>query len=354
MFERKKPSGKLLSLPIDQIHPSPFQARKSFDEQELTALAQSIRENGLLQPVTVRRAAEGYELVAGERRLRACQLAKMTTIPAILCSYADDRTAALGLLENIQRADLNPFEQAQGLRDVMVLWDCTQAEAAKRLGMAQPTFANKLRLLQLTADQRQFVLDNNLTERHARAVLRLPENRRSEALITIAKRRLNARQTDSYIEQLLNSPPKAGHRISMVRDVRIFVNTIDHAIRLMTDNGVPATAHREEIDFDTFCKVELRVAEVRACENLKESKKLLHLTVFDGERERCILSGIAKWFKPEDLIGKKLGIVCNLAPRPMLKGKYVSEGMIFAADTADGGCSIAFYGDDTPVGSRIH
>ena len=125
MFERKKSSGKLLSLPIDQIHPSPFQARKSFDEQELTALAQSIRENGLLQPVTVRRAAEGYELVAGERRLRACQLAKMTTIPAILCSYADDRTAALGLLENIQRADLNPFEQAQGLRDVMVLWDCT-------------------------------------------------------------------------------------------------------------------------------------------------------------------------------------------------------------------------------------
>jgi methionyl-tRNA synthetase len=112
--------------------------------------------------------------------------------------------------------------------------------------------------------------------------------------------------------------------------------------------------HEEEIDFDTFCKVELRVAEVRACENLKESKKLLHLTVFDGERERCILSGIAKWFKPEDLIGKKIGIVCNLAPRPMMKGKYVSEGMIFAADTADGGCSIAFYGDDVPVGSRIH
>ena len=136
----------------------------------------------------------------------------------------------------------------QGLRDILVLWDCTQAEAAKRLGMAQPTLANKLRLLQLTGDQRQFVLDNNLTERHARAVLRLPENRRSEALINIAKRRLNARQTDLYIEQLLNSTAKGRHRISMVRDVRIFVNTIDHAIRLMTDNGVPATAHREEKD----------------------------------------------------------------------------------------------------------
>ena len=113
--------------------------------------------------------------------------------------------------------------------------------------------------------------------------------------------------------------------------------------------------HEEEITFDDFCKVELRVAEVRACERMKESKKLLHLTVFDGERERCILSGIAKWFAPEDLIGKKIGIVANLAPRPMMKGKYVSEGMIFAADTdVDGGCSIAFFPDNTPAGARIH
>ena len=153
MFERRKQAGKIYSLPIDQIRPSPFQARKEFDEQELAALAVSIRENGLLQPISVRKMSDGgYELVAGERRLRACRLAKMTTIPAILCTYADEQTAALGLLENLQRADLNPFEQAQGLKDVMVLWDCTQAEAAKRLGMAQPTFANKLRLLQLNAD----------------------------------------------------------------------------------------------------------------------------------------------------------------------------------------------------------
>ncbi|MGN0984217.1 MAG: methionine--tRNA ligase [Gemmiger sp.] len=114
------------------------------------------------------------------------------------------------------------------------------------------------------------------------------------------------------------------------------------------------TDHEPEITFDDFCKVELRVAEVRACETMKESKKLLHLTVFDGERERCILSGIAKWFKPEDLIGKKVGIVANLAPRPMMKGKYVSEGMIVAADTADGGCAIGFYPDSVPTGARIH
>ena len=241
MFERKKSAGKIYALPIESIQPSPFQARTHFDEQELAGLAASIRENGLLQPIAVRKREDGYELVAGERRLRACKMAKMQTIPAILCDYADEKTAAMGLLENLQREDLNPFEQAQGLRDVMVLWDCTQAEAAKRLG-------NKLRLLQLTQDQRQFVLDNGLTERHARAVLRLPENRRSEALITIAKRKMNARTTDLYIEQLLNEAAPGRHRISMVKDVRIFVNTIDHAIRLMTDNGVPATAHREERD----------------------------------------------------------------------------------------------------------
>ena len=107
MFERRKTAGKIYFLPIDQIHPSPFQARREFDERELAGLAQSIRENGLLQPISVRKAEDGYELVAGERRLRACRLAKMTTIPAILCSYEDPQTAALGLLENIQRTDLN-------------------------------------------------------------------------------------------------------------------------------------------------------------------------------------------------------------------------------------------------------
>ena len=196
MFERRRSAGKIVQLPVEDIHPSPYQARTTFDEQELAGLAQSIRENGLLQPITVRKTDSGYELVAGERRLRACKLAKMGTIPSIVCNFTDHRTAALGLLENLQRADLNPFEQAQGLRDVMVLWDCTQAEAAKRLGMAQP----------------------------------------------------NARATDLYIDQLLNETSQGKHRISMVKDVRIFVNTIDHAIRLMTDNGVPATAHREERD----------------------------------------------------------------------------------------------------------
>ena len=252
MFERKKTEGRVYALPVEKIEPSPYQARRAFDEAELEGLARSIRENGLLQPVTVRRLeGDRYELIAGERRLRACRLAGMETIPAIVREYEDSQTAALGLLENLQRMDLNPFEQAQGLRDVIALWGCTQAEAARRLGMAQPTLANKLRLLQLTPDQRQFVLDNRLTERHARAVLRLEEGRRSEALIHICRYHLNARATDQYIDRML-AQRKVGkeklRRLPMVRDVRIFMNTIDHAIRLMTDHGVPATAHREEKD----------------------------------------------------------------------------------------------------------
>ncbi len=112
--------------------------------------------------------------------------------------------------------------------------------------------------------------------------------------------------------------------------------------------------HEPEVDFDAFCKVEMRVGLVKACENLKESKKLLKLTIFDGERERTILSGIAKWYRPEQLTGKKVGVVVNLAPRSMLSGKYVSEGMVLAADTADGGASVAFFPDDVAAGARIH
>jgi ParB family chromosome partitioning protein len=249
MFEWKKGAARVYQLSLDEIDPSPYQARQVFDEAELHGLAQSIRENGLLQPISVRKKPDGrYELIAGERRLRAAKLAEMDTIPALVHNYEDAQTAALGLLENMQRMDLNPFEQAQGLRDVIALWGCTQAEAAKRLGMAQPTLANKLRLLQLTLDQRQFILDHHLTERHARAVLRLAEERRGDALTYIAKHKLNARATDLYIDQLLNETQKVRHRMTMVRDVRIFFNTIDHAIRLMTDNGIPATTRKEERD----------------------------------------------------------------------------------------------------------
>ena len=256
MFEWKKSAGKIYTLPVESIRPSPFQARTVFDEKELAGLAQSIRENGLLQPISVRKVEGGYELVAGERRLRACKLARMETIPAILCDCGDQRTAALGLLENIQREDLNPFEQAQGLRDVIALWDCTQAEAAKRLGMAQPTLANKLRLLQLTTDQRQFVLDNGLTERHARALLRLEDpEQRLAAVEHIGKNQLNVADAEGYIDRLVaqNQTTQPRRRSAyIIKDVRLFLNSVDRGVRLMQTAGVGAKVSRRDTE-DAIC-----------------------------------------------------------------------------------------------------
>ena len=253
MFERRKQAGKIYSLPIDQIRPSPFQARKEFDEQELAALAVSIRENGLLQPISVRKMSDGgYELVAGERRLRACRLAKLERIPAIIQDFDDSETAALGLLENLQRAQLDAFDAARGIREVIRLWNCTQAEAARRLGLSQPALANKLRLLTLTTAQQQLCTAAGLTERHARAVLRLPESRRTAALEKIARDKLSVREADRLVDAMLaapkDTPGPCRSTVPMVGDVRLFVNTLQHAVDLMTQRGIPAVTSCEQAD----------------------------------------------------------------------------------------------------------
>ena len=253
MFERKKQAGKIYFLPIDQIRPSPFQARREFSEQELAALAQSIRENGLLQPVSVRKMPDGgYELVAGERRLRACRLAKLERIPAIIQDFDDSETAALGLLENLQRAQLDAFDAARGIREVIRLWNCTQAEAARRLGLSQPALANKLRLLTLTTAQQQLCTAAGLTERHARAVLRLPESRRTAALEKIARDKLSVREADRLVDAMLaapkDTPGPCRSTVPMVGDVRLFVNTLQHAVDLMTQRGIPAVTSCEQAD----------------------------------------------------------------------------------------------------------
>ncbi len=251
MFDSKKSLGKLVLLAPDAIVPSPYQARDVFETAELEALALSIRENGLLQPISVRRVQGGtYELIAGERRLRACKMIGMEKIPAIVCNFEEEQSASLSLLENLQRQDLNPFEQARGISAMILLWECTQNEAAKRLGMAQPTLANKLRLLQLSPEAQEFVLAHGLNERHARACLRLPERARVAALAKMAKDGMNAREADAYVERLVQlqtkeRKPKPRKR-AMIRDVRLFVNTINNAVRLMTENGVQATTNKTE------------------------------------------------------------------------------------------------------------
>lgn len=246
--KKPKEAGKVVLLEIDSIQPSPFQARKSFDEQELEKLANSILRNGLLQPITVRKVKNWYELIAGERRLRACKRAGLEKIPAIVTEHSDLASAVLGLEENTHRQQLNCFEQAKGLRDLIQMWGCTQAEAAKRLGMAQPTLANKLRLLSLTEQQQKLCLEGNLTERHARAVLALDSDaERNAVLEQAAKRELTVHQTEELVQKLL-LPPVKKKRIVLVRDVRIFLNTVNHAIQVMVKAGIPATAVKEEKD----------------------------------------------------------------------------------------------------------
>ena len=241
-------STRVQYIPLGRIRPNPQQPRQGFDEVGLAELPASIRSCGILQPLTVRRAGDGYELVAGERRLRAARIAGLREVPCLVAQVGEEDSALLALMENLQRRDLDCWEEAAAIARLISRYGLSQEEAARRIGKSQSAVANKLRILRHPPSVLQALRENHLTERHARAVLRLPENRRSEALITIAKRRMNARQTDLYIEQVLNAAAPGRHRISMVKDVRIFVNTIDHAIRLMTDNGVPATAHREERD----------------------------------------------------------------------------------------------------------
>lgn len=265
MLQRKpKVKGKVFSIPVEQIEASPFQARTQFDEQEIARLALSIMQNGLLQPVSVRKVGDKYQLIAGERRLRACKMAQLKEVPAILCEYKDQQTAALGLLENIQRQNLNPFEQANGIREVIRLWGCTQEEAAKRLGMAQPTLNNKLRLLTLTEEQQAFCLQHNLSERHARAVLRIEQPElRTKVLEQFARQGMNARQADAYVEKMVGQGARK-KSIPMIKDVRIFVNTINKAVRLMVEAGVPASTQRKDGEGYVEYIVHIPVAETAA------------------------------------------------------------------------------------------
>ena len=241
--------AKVILLPVDKITPSPFQARTTFDTLEIKKLAVSILQNGLLQPISVRPTADGrWQLIAGERRLRACSMAGMDCIPAIVYRYEDEQTAALGLLENLQREQLNPFEQARALRDLLNLWDCTQEVAARKLGIAQPTLANKLRLLVFSEEQEQMCVQAGLTERHARAVLRLPAmEARTKVLETVIARHYNVQQTEDLVQRIVDDKQKPKRRV-MVRDVRIFVNTINRAVQLMTASGIPAVTEKKEED----------------------------------------------------------------------------------------------------------
>lgn len=254
-------STRVQYIPLGRIRPNPQQPRHSFDEEGLAELAASIRSCGILQPLTVRRAGEGYELVAGERRLRAARIAGLREVPCLVAQVGEEDSALLALMENLQRRDLDCWEEAQAIARLISRYGLSQEEAARRLGRAQPTVANKLRLLRLPEDVRALLRENGLTERHARALLRLEdEGERLAAIRHISKRQLNVAQTEQYIERRLaelRSTPPAGRRTFILKDVRLFLNSLDRGLRLIREAGVGAESRREETEDDILLTIRI-------------------------------------------------------------------------------------------------
>ena len=251
---------KLTKLQTAKILPNPSQPRKIFQEDELKSLAQSIAENGLLQPVTVRKENGAYYLIAGERRLRACKLAGLKEIPVIIADCEAEDSAVLALLENVQRKDLQMFEQANAIVNLLREWEITQEEAAKRLGMSQSYLANKIRLLKLSPEEQNEILENKLTERHARALLRIDDmTLRQKILRTVAERKLNVCQTEELVNAALQpkKTPGKAKRTFVAKDIRLFINTIDHAVDAMKTAGIEAQTEKKETEEYIECTVRI-------------------------------------------------------------------------------------------------
>ncbi len=244
IFDSLKKQNTVLQLPIELICPSPFQPRKEFSEGELRKLAQSISENGLIQPISVRKTERGYELIAGERRLRACALIGRKTVEAIVYDLRDKDCAVWALIENLQRSDLGVFDEAKGISELITLWGVSREEAAKRLGIAPSTLSNKLRLLKLSPEVREIVTESKLTERHARELLRLESGElQRRAAAHIAEKELSVAATERFITALCaeKKVPKPRPRY-IVKDVKLFINTFEHAVDVMKNSGIGAVS----------------------------------------------------------------------------------------------------------------
>lgn len=243
-------SGKLVNISVNDIIPNENQPRKNFDEYELSLLCESIKENGVLQPLVIRVQQGKYLLIAGERRLRAAKMAGLKRVPCII-RKADDLTAdCFTIIENLLRRDLSVFEEAEGISRLINVYGISQCEVAEKIGIAQSTLSNKLRLLKLDSILRQRITAARLSERHARALLRIPEEKRSEALDYIIAKQLTIPETEEYIDKLLS--PKR-EKVQPIRkcaigDVRLFANSLAKMVDTMRLGGISATTTKNETD----------------------------------------------------------------------------------------------------------
>ncbi len=238
-------TGRVVFLPAQSIQPNPAQPRKIFAPGALDELAESIRQHGILQPLSVRRRDNVYELISGERRLRAAQLAGVTDIPCILMRMDDLESGMAALVENLQRQDLDFIEEAQGIRYLLDHFKMSQEQAARLLGKSQSSVANKLRLLRHTPAVLEALREAGLTERHARALLRLPdENSVLAAIREIARQNMSVARTERYIENLLSTSTAKKRGAS----VGAFLNSLTQNLQKIQLSGIPAVSERRETD----------------------------------------------------------------------------------------------------------
>ena len=241
----------IIYLRIDELGPNPVQPRSSFDAEALGELAESIRSYGILNPLTVRRRGGRYELIAGERRLRAAKLAGLREVPCILLDVSMEDAALLALVENLQRSDLDFVEEANGINQLIRLFGLSQEEAARRLGKSQSAVANKLRLLKLPEDVLETLRDSGLSERHGRALLRLrSDDERRRALDRIIEKDMNVAAAEAYVDALLEKQESvaAPRRSFVMKDVRLFLNSLTRSLELMKQGGVAAGMEKRETD----------------------------------------------------------------------------------------------------------
>lgn len=254
--------GKIFDVSIADIRTNPSQPRRFFSAEQLTSLAKSISQDGIIQPLSVRRVEGGFELISGERRLRAAKMAGMLTVPCILINADEKRSAVMSLIENIQRAQLNFFEEAMALDKLVKTFGLTQEEVAVRLGYAQSTVANKLRLLRLTKEEQSIITEHGLSERHARALLRVQDTAlRKNILLKTVNGGWTVTQLEGCIKKL---EEQELHRKSirksavLLRDVKMFFNTVNKAVDVMRLAGVEADTQR--IDHDDYIEYIIKIA----------------------------------------------------------------------------------------------
>ena len=242
-------ASRVMFLPVDAIAPNPYQPRQTFAREELDELAQSIRALGVLQPLTVRKGEGGWELVAGERRLRAARLAGLDRVPCLSVRVDGQTTSLLALVENVQRTDLDFWEEALALRRLLDTFHLSQEEAARRVGKSQSAVANKLRLLRLPPEVLARLRAGGFTERHARALLKLEGSPLLEQAVDLLEaEQLTVVQTEALVESLLSPAPDALRKkpLFVLKDVRLFLNTLKRSMELLRSAGVNAQCRRED------------------------------------------------------------------------------------------------------------